>query len=69
MTEYPAMATWRPGVHVPHQRVDEALDLLQRFDYDRAAGIITAAEWPARAEELAAELAAVLRHTTRAPRP
>ena len=26
------MATWRPGVHVPHQRVDEALDLLQRFE-------------------------------------
>lgn len=66
---YLEMATWRPGVHVPHQRLSEALSVLERFDYDRVAGLIPEGEWPARAEELAAELALVLRHSARiAPR-
>lgn len=47
-------------MHIRQQEIDRALDVVRRFDLDRAADMIPAEQWPDRAEELAAELARIL---------
>ena len=56
----PRFVEWRAPLQVTHNDVERAVAVLDRFDFDRAAGMISPRDWPQRAEELAAALAEIL---------